>query len=187
MLEVELSEVRMCQYDPRCKVRQHRSPEACPYRGRQPKPVRWNPSVPRPTPTGSSQLSKPLGSGQTSRAGGRYRQTAVANGITFVDLLVLLLVSKSWERFYSAIGWWGVALVVILVVLPFAVAGWLTRTCTAWNSVARGRCQRVRPKLLKRCEEPAHSHAHQFITLPEFGAAMCLLMGAAGVWALLAM
>ena len=122
----------------RCKVRQHRSPDACPYRGRQSKPVRWNPPIPRPTPTGTSQLSKPLDSGQPTWAGGRYRQTAVANGITFVDLLVLLLVSQSWERFYPAISWWGVALVVILVVLPFAFAGWLTRTCAAWNSVARG-------------------------------------------------
>ena len=96
-------------------------------------------------------------------------------------------IAQSWDRYYEATGWWGVALVTALCVLPFAAGTWLSRHCTAWNATVAGRCAKNRPWPFQRCEVTAHGRAHQLVTAPEVGATVCFLLGAGGVWALFAL
>lgn len=114
-------------------------------------------------------------------SGGRYTRAAAAQGMSLADVLALLLIGRIWERYYAAIGWWGVALVVLLVVMPFALAAWLSYHCTAWNTTREGRCDRPRPQPFRRCEEREHSHSKQWVTAHEVGCVTAALMGCLGI------
>ncbi|MCE1180463.1 MAG: hypothetical protein LWW86_15720 [Micrococcales bacterium] len=102
--------------------------------------------------------------------------------MSLVDLLSLLIVTKSWDRFYDAGGVWAVLLACLLLLIPFAVAGWLAYRCTAWNATVQGRCAKPRSGPFQRCELSTHSHAAQFVTAPEVAAAVSLIVGIAGLW-----
>ncbi|WP_141990109.1 hypothetical protein [Rhodoglobus vestalii] len=90
----------------------------------------------------------------------------------------MILVARSWDRFYEDTGLVGVILAVLAVLVPFALAVWLTSTCTAWNGSKEGRCQKRRPGW-HRCEEPTHGRTRQFITLPEVAAVLSILISVA--------
>ncbi|MGW9114507.1 hypothetical protein [Microbacterium sp. NPDC055683] len=96
----------------------------------------------------------------------------------------MILVALSWDRYYASTGWIGVAIVLLLVVLPFAIAYWLTSTCTAWNGTVEGRCKKPRHGV-RRCEIPEHGRAAQLVTFPEVMAALSLVVGVANVVILL--
>lgn len=165
----------MCQYNSRCKVQRHRPGTVCPLSGagrawmpapapQQPRPVMSRPrSV---TPTGPS----------------RFGSSAGAGGVSLVDLLALLVVTKAWDRFYETGGVWAVAVACLLLLLPFVVATWLAYRCTAWNKTVEGRCAKPRPGPFRRCELSAHSHAAQLATAPEVAAAASFLGGILGLW-----
>lgn len=176
----------MCQYSSRCPTGRHRPGTQCPYAGRD----GWSrpPSPPRPAGLSSTsrttQAGRPAATGEYL-SGSRYGRTAAADGISLLDLLAAVIVAKSWERFHAALGWWGVLAAVLLVVLPFAGAALLSRHCTAWNSIAEGRCARVRARPFQRCQEVTHGYAAQVLTAHEVGALLCFLAGLAALWALL--
>lgn len=182
----------MCQYDSRCPVGTHRPGTVCPYaktsgggwraprRSSSPIPT----GLPRPTTT-SARYTNPASRPRLS--GGRYTRTAVGDGLSLADLLALAILARSWEKFHAATGMWGVAIVAVLVVLPFAVAVWLSRHCTAWNGTVEGRCGKVRPQPFRRCEVPTHRRPAQLVTAHEVGACVALVSGVLGVWALFAL
>lgn len=109
----------------------------------------------------------------------RYRRSAVSTGVSGLDICLLFLVSASWEKFHTALGWVGVTMIVVLVLVPFVVASLLTRTCTAWNGVAEGRCKKPRP-WAARCEIAGHGRMVQLITFPEVAALISLALGVLG-------
>lgn len=119
--------------------------------------------------------------------GGRYTWATLGYGASTADLLLLLLLARVWEGLYAELGGWAVLIVTVLVLLPFVVSAALSRHCTAWNASTAGRCAKVRPQPLRRCEVPAHSHSVQLLTAHEAAAAVCFLVGLLGSWIVLGM
>lgn len=168
----------MCQYDPLCTVGRHRPGTICPrsgagasrriiFRGPSPLPRRTTaPSAPRSV---ARPATEP-----------RYRSSVAASGLTGADLLAIIVIALTWDRYYEATGWIGVVIVLLLVLLPFAAAYWLTSTCTAWNGTVDGRCKKRR-RGLRRCELAGHGRAAQPITLPEAVAVVCAIAGVVNV------
>lgn len=172
----------MCQYDSRCRVGQHRPGTVCPYTAGV-GPIGWPAARATWSPlSGSPTTSKAVATVMPRLPGQRYTRAAASGGISLADVLALLLATKLWDRFHDALGGWGVLLMVVLVLTPFALALCLCRHCTAWNSTVDGRCARVRPTPLGRCHENSHSHRAQFLTAHEVGAASCFLLGVLAVW-----
>ncbi|MCH8614456.1 hypothetical protein [Arsenicicoccus dermatophilus] len=91
-----------------------------------------------------------------------------------------------WERLHAVTGMWGMVIVAVLVVLPFAVAAGLSRHCTAWNDTVKGRCAKVRPQPFRRCEVTTHGRSAQLLTAHEVGAVIAFVLGLLGVWVLFA-
>lgn len=128
-------------------------------------------------------LSKSRGGPQRPvMPGGRYAVACTLGAIGVADEVIAIVALLSWDRFYGALGWWGVFVMAALLLMPFLVASVLARYCTAWNDTVEGRCARIRPGLLRRCGEETHSHRHQLVTLPELTCVTCALLGVAVVW-----
>lgn len=104
-------------------------------------------------------------------------------GGSLVDFLVLLIVTKTWDRSYETGGVWAVLVVCLLLLVPFCVAAGLTYRCTAWNQT-EGRCANRRPGPFRRCELAGHSRAAQFVTAPEVAMAASFLVGFLDLWLL---
>lgn len=158
----------MCQFHPRCPVKQHRPGTVCPYSNARSYGAGrggsvGSPTVPRTRPSG------PAGPR-------RYRRVAASSCVSTSDLLIVILVAAATDRYYEDTGWFGVLLAVLAVVVPFALAGWLTWTCTAWNGSKEGRCEKPR-RWWRRCELLNHARAQQFVTAPEVAAIFSLIVG----------
>lgn len=161
----------MCQYNSRCKVQRHRPGTVCPVSGTG---SGWA-TAPRPVAASRPRPAAPQGPS-------RFGTSAGAGGVSLVDLLALLVVTKSWDRFYETGGVWAVILACLLLLLPFAVAAWLAYRCTAWNGTIQGRCAKARPGPFRRCDLSTHSHTAQLVTAPEVAAAASFVLGIAGLW-----
>lgn len=143
-----------------------------------PRDTSREPRVVTPSPTARTTNDPIIG-------GSRYGRARGTGALSVVDLVIALIVATSWDRFYDWAGWWGVAGIVALTVVPFILAGWLSRHCTAWNTTVDGRCARLRPKPFQRCESHGHGHDMQLITAHEMAALVCFISGVGMVWALL--
>lgn len=181
----------MCQYTTRCRVGRHLPGTVCPKTGQgggrtRPRPI---PRAPLPTlsePKPTKRRSTVATEGKESwLSGGRYTRASVGGGLSTADVLLLILITTDSDKFTNATGAWGTALIAVLVLLPFAVAVWLSRHCTAWNSTIEGRCAKVRPQPLRRCEVSSHDHGAQPVTLHEVGALASFLLGLLGIVTLL--
>lgn len=157
----------MCQYDPRCPTGRHKPGTVCPYR--RTTPIRPSAAPLRPATTVHTPKTAP-----------RYGGSAAASGLGGFDLLAIIGIAAIWDRYHELTGWVGVVFIVILLLLPFAIAYWLTSTCTAWNGTVDGRCKKHRPGI-RRCELTGHGRALQLVTLPEAAAALSLIVGVANV------
>lgn len=153
----------MCQYSVSCPVGRHNPGTVCPYVGRGSSPGRarsvWA-TAPKPART------EPR----------RFRSAAVSSGISGADLLVVIIVAIAWDRFYKDTGIGGVVFAVLAVLLPFAIAAWLTSACTAWNGSLEGRCEKRRLGW-QRCELRAHRRTSQLVTVPEAAAVLSIVVG----------
>lgn len=163
----------MCQYNSRCRVQRHRPGTVCPLSGAG---GAWRPAPQRPRPV----MSRPRPAAPTGPS--RFGSSAGAGGVSLVDVLALLVVTKAWDRFYETGGPWAVAVACLLLFLPFAVAVWLSYRCTAWNGSIEGRCAKPRPGPFRRCDLSTHSHTAQLVTAPEVVAAASFLVGILGLW-----
>ena len=160
----------MCQYSDRCPVGRHRSGTVCPYAGSS-RPER---SYPSPSPGSSGRASG--GSTQTRR----YRTAAVSTGINGLDVLAAFILAAVWDGNSTGT----ILFAILLVLLPLGLGIWLTRTCTAWNGTAEGRCARACYGL-RRCGIPEHSRSTQFLTLPEGVALLSWGVAVLNIWILL--
>ena len=172
----------MCQYSDRCKVGQHRPGTVCPYAGS----TRLDRNYLMPTPYRTATPS-PGRSGHASGATARkrrYRTAAVSTGIDGLDVLAVFILAAVWDGNPDAISTGTILFAVLLVLLPVGFGVWLTRTCTAWNGTAEGRCARACYGL-RRCGIPEHSRSAQFLTLPEGVALLSWGVAVLNVWILL--
>lgn len=163
----------MCQYNSSCRVGRHRPGTVCPLAGSR---------------DGGRLTTAPVHTGfvpRPSAGASRFASSAWGAGISGADLVVIFIVVRVWDRFYEFGGWWAVATVFGLLLVPFVIAVWLSYRCTAWNGTNEGRCRKPRSRLFRRCELDAHSRAKQPITLPEVVAVASLLIGLADAWLLL--
>lgn len=172
----------MCQYSNRCPVGRHRPGTVCQYAGSS-RPAR---SYPTPSPYRSA-ISSPGSSGRVS--GGttqarRYQTAAVSTGFDGLDVLAAFILAAVWDGNPEAISTGTILFAVLLVLLPVGLGVWLTRTCTAWNGTAEGRCARACYGL-RRCGIPEHSRSAQLLTLPEGVALLSWGVAALNVWILL--
>lgn len=187
----------MCQYTSRCPVGRHRPGTVCSYAntGAGRTSAHPSPVAPQPTLSGlgatNSRRSAALASTSATESkdswlsGGRYTRASVGGGASVADALVLILITADSDKFTNATGAWGLVLIAVLVLVPFAVAAWLSRHCTAWNGTVEGRCAKVRPQPLRRCEASPHDHGAQLLTLHEVGALVSFLLGLLGIVLLL--
>lgn len=156
----------MCQYNASCPIGRHRPGTVCPYSSGRAygtgRPPAW---------AGPTVVARPSAAGPR-----RYRTSAASAGVSLGDLLIVIVVAAATDRCYEDTGWWGVMLAVLAVVLPFALATWLTWTCTAWNGTVEGRCGNPRHGW-RRCEKPGHGRTKQFVTAPELAAVVSVLVG----------
>lgn len=158
----------MCQFSLRCPVKQHRPGTVCPYSNGRSFAGGRGGSV-WPTAPSTTRPNGPVGPR-------RYRRAAASSGVSTGDLLIVILVTAATDHYYEATGWFGVLLAVLAVAVPFALAGWLTWTCTAWNGSKEGRCEKPR-HWWRRCEILSHGRAQQLVTAPETAAMFSLLIG----------
>lgn len=161
----------MCQYNVQCPVGRHRPGTQCPYVGRGPSRGGGNGS-------GSAWAAAATIPKPHSTEPPRYRRAVASSGVSGLDLLIVIVIAVSWDRFYEETGIAGVIFTALAVLLPFVIAAWLTSTCTAWNESNDGRCQRRRIGW-RRCELQRHGRASQFVTFPEVAAVLSILVGIA--------
>jgi len=114
----------------------------------------------------------------------RYRSAVGASGASGLDVLIVLRVTLNWDRYYESSGVGGVIFAVVLTLLPFAIAAWLTSTCTAWNGSVAGRCRKPQ-RGFRRCHLAGHARSSQLLTAPEAAAALALVAGVLNVVLLL--
>ncbi len=172
----------MCQYSNRCPVGQHRPGTKCQYSGSS-RPDRnyLMPSSYR------MATSSPGSSGQPSDVTGRkrrYRKVAVSMGIDVLDILAAFILATAWNGNPEAISTGTILFAVLLVLLPLGLGIWLTRTCTAWNGTADGRCARACYGL-RRCGIPEHGRSTKLLTLPEGMALLSWGVAVLNIWILL--
>lgn len=172
----------MCQYSNRCPVGQHRPGTKCQYSGSS-RPDR---NYPMPSPYRMATPS-PGSSGRVSGATAqkrRYRTAVASTGINGLDVLAIFILAAVWDGNPDAISTGTILFAVLLVLLPLGLGIWLTRTCTAWNGTAEGRCVRVCYGL-RRCGIPEHSRSAQFLALPEGVALLSWGVAVLNIWILL--
>lgn len=164
----------MCQYSDRCQVGRHRPGTNCPYAGSS-RPAR---NYPTPYPGSPGRAS-----GSTAQKR-RYRTAAVSTGIDGLDVLAAFILAAVWDGNPDAISTGTILFAVLLVLLPLSLGIWLTRTCTAWNGTAEGRCARSCYGL-RRCGIPEHSRSAQLLTLLEGVALLSWGVAVLNIWILL--
>ena len=131
--------------------------------------------------------SSPGSSGQPSDVTGRkrrYRKVAVSMGIDVLDILAAFILATAWNGNPEAISTGTILFAVLLVLLPLGLGIWLTRTCTAWNGTADGRCARACYGL-RRCGIPEHGRSTKLLTLPEGMALLSWGVAVLNIWILL--
>lgn len=181
----------MCQYTTRCRVGRHLPGTVCPKTGQgggrarsRPIPHAPLPKLSEPKPTKRRSIAA-AESKESWLPGGRYTRASVGGGVSTAAVLALILISTDADKFTNATGVWGQVLIAVLLLVPFAVGFWLSRHCTAWNGTVEGRCAKVRPQLLRRCEASSHDHGAQPLTLHEAGALVSFFLGLLGIVMLL--
>lgn len=145
----------MCQYDPRCNTKEHRTIGACPYMKAS------GYAAPRPTMAGSPPPRPARAeTGRTMKQQANWTDTWTTQGSSLLGFFVVLigpaLVGKDT--------WQGLVLAFLGVAIPLIVAGSLMDRCNAWT-LQQARCRKRARGLGKRCA--ISNHAAPWWVLPD--------------------
>jgi hypothetical protein len=166
----------MCQFDTRCRVGHHTSPDACPYYSRRGSRS-WAaapPTSPLPHLSRRPAASKPAGAIRPPAKPRRPRSAAPAGGsaVSGADLLVWWVVLALWNRHVD--NYW-VTAAAITALLPVAIGTWLLSNCTAWLDDDSRRCTHTRRGPFRRCGTP--SHKRQRVTAYDLAGCAAFICG----------